>query len=1052
MKFNLLLKKSYKIVLALAILVTFFTASGDLFCTSYTAPDYPLLSLTGVNVRYNSAWYLDGRIVIPPSFSKDKPREILVPVFIENHWVRSSEYRPEFASIKEIQSFSFKLQYDDRALKAIDIVTAHPVPYALGEQGEITDSRFLSSDGTFYEPLAKGFQFSVSDYQDTTYRRYLGDNNQNADNMHGRSIKITAVGPNLPQSSSTLDEEYKILLYVRFQVVPDYLTPGQTGEGNNTYLYIGPDSIKYNDKYVSENPFPALNPSWQPTDYPGLAGVREAAGSTLSLKPGAIRVYITSKVPSFGYYMEKYADTDPIAVTKSNDLYPDLGEEYNIVDPFTVDSGAVALNMNTAVRLLKVTTLSGTRLNDITVESDQPWLEFKSDMNRGLHNIINYTRLGSIPRLDAIIPDAGYLDATNNIVLPEKPVWLDVKCNPEKLPTTNGEYTGIYTGYLTFKSPTSYVDPVKVKVTFIYQRPAYEPNLYTTTGSHRGIALKLKTDVDSTNLVFGVGPRATQGVDTLFGESTYSFPMTAFSARWFPVNTDAPALLKANGFRDVSPSYDLPAFASRDIRSINDTLRSITYWCKFLSNNYPVVLSWDPKDFPESAQLYLHYTDANGNAQFLSMRDGNPEDGGRLSYTLTDKNLKDFYIEYTLPRVIKFVDEYGKPLIQKGWNLLSLPVRPSNATWNVVYPHAMNKPYAYFVDGWQAQYDAMKPGVGYFIKYSDVIDQQFAGSYLGVISQATGDPINLFPGWNAIGALSDPIGIDDIQFDQYENTPYIAQSDYTLDFGVYCYKTDSGFEEVAELKPGMGYFIKVGRNDDHSDEAHAYLKLVAPAKGKLSIGQYVNENKELTASQSVKLNIRDNAQHTSTLLLSSDKNANTSIFELPPTPVSNLFDIRFANNGRMDNSNKSVVKMQGITYPVAFEMNNADANYTFVDAVSGQVLGTINKGTTKTIEINKTLGDQIAVEKEVVNDFSINNYPNPVESISTVSFTVPEKQLVSVKLFDIFGNEVNSLLNEVVDAGSHDLRLNVANLASGAYICRLTAGKFTTSLTINVVK
>lgn len=1047
MKFNLLLKKSCK-MLGLAALVTFFIASGDLFCKSYTAPDYPLLSLTGKDIKYNSDWYKDGRLVVPPAVSKDKPREILVPVFIENHWVKSSEWGASYASMREIQSFSFKIQYDERALRAIDVVTAHPVPYSLGENGDITDSRYLGGDGQFYEPLASGFQFSVADYKDTTYRRYLGDNNLDADNLHGRSFKITAVGPRLPQSSSTLDEEYKVLLYVRFQVIPDYTTQGQTGEGNTTFMYIGPDSIKYNDKFVTENPFPTVQPNWQPNDYPGLAGIRESAGSTLPLKPGAIKVLVTSKVPTFDFYMDKTTNVDPISKSITNKTYSDFGEEFTINDPFTVDS-LLATNANTAVKLLEMTTLSGTRLQDISIESDQPWLLFRSDPSRSTRTISDWTRSGSIPRLDAIVPEDGFLDATNTMVYPDSPVWLDVLCNPGAL-IANQEATGIYNGTLTFKSAFSYVDPVKVKVTFIFLRPPYEPDLYKTDGNHRGIALRLTANADTTNMVFGVGPRATDGIDTLFGEGAYTNPMTAFGARWFPLSTKD-ANLQANGYRDNFPSYAMPQYASRDIRSISDTMRSLTYWCKFLTNNYPVVISWDPADIPADAQVYLKYQDANGDYQYKSLREGNPEDGGRLSYTLTNKNLKEFFIEYTLPKVIKFVDDYGNPIIQKGWNLLSLPVRPSNATWNVVYPHAQNKPYAYFVDGWQAQDEVLKPGVGYFVKYSDDIDQQFAGSYIGVISQATGDPIALFPGWNAIGALSDPINVSSIKFDQYEQDP-VAQLDYALENGIYGYTTNEGYKEVTELRPGMGYFVKVGRTDESNDKAHAYLNLSVPAKAKLATDSYVNSSKELTTAQSAKLNVRDNAQHSATLLLSNDNNVKVANFELPPTPAYNMFDVRFANNARLDNSNKAVVKLQGITYPVALQMTNSNSNYKFVDAISGKVLGSIVKGSTQSIEINSTVGDAIAVETESVSDYSINVYPNPAETVSQVSYSVPEKQFVSIKLFDIFGNEVSTLVNQVVDGGQNYASLNVANLASGSYICKFTAGNYTTSFTINVVK
>ena len=73
------------------------------------------------------------------------------------------------------------------------------------------------------------------------------------------------------------------------------------------------------------------------------------------------------------------------------------------------------------------------------------------------------------------------------------------------------------------------------------------------------------------------------------------------------------------------------------------------------------------------------------------------------------------------------------------------------------------------------------------------------------------------------------------------------------------------------------------------------------------------------------------------------------------------------------------------------------------------------------------------------------NYPNPFNSNTIIEFNLPQSSNVSLKIFDLIGNEVASLLNEFIDAGPKKVNFEVVkyNLASGVYFYRLTADGFT---------
>jgi hypothetical protein len=68
-----------------------------------------------------------------------------------------------------------------------------------------------------------------------------------------------------------------------------------------------------------------------------------------------------------------------------------------------------------------------------------------------------------------------------------------------------------------------------------------------------------------------------------------------------------------------------------------------------------------------------------------------------------------------------------------------------------------------------------------------------------------------------------------------------------------------------------------------------------------------------------------------------------------------------------------------------------------------------------------------------------NNYPNPFNPSTTISFTVPEKASVTMKVYNMIGQEVVNLTNQEYAAGTHTINFNAAGLSSGVYICTMKA-------------
>jgi hypothetical protein len=80
------------------------------------------------------------------------------------------------------------------------------------------------------------------------------------------------------------------------------------------------------------------------------------------------------------------------------------------------------------------------------------------------------------------------------------------------------------------------------------------------------------------------------------------------------------------------------------------------------------------------------------------------------------------------------------------------------------------------------------------------------------------------------------------------------------------------------------------------------------------------------------------------------------------------------------------------------------------------------------------------------------NYPNPFNPSTTIEFQIPNSQFVSLKIYNILGEEVATLISKKLKAGSHTVRFNAAHLASGVYLYRLTAGRFILTKKLVVIR
>ena len=85
-------------------------------------------------------------------------------------------------------------------------------------------------------------------------------------------------------------------------------------------------------------------------------------------------------------------------------------------------------------------------------------------------------------------------------------------------------------------------------------------------------------------------------------------------------------------------------------------------------------------------------------------------------------------------------------------------------------------------------------------------------------------------------------------------------------------------------------------------------------------------------------------------------------------------------------------------------------------------------------------------DKLTASSFELfNNYPNPFNPTTIIEYSVVSNEYVSLKVYDMLGKEITTLVNEQKSAGKYKVNFDASSLASGVYIYKLTAGNFSDS-------
>jgi len=81
--------------------------------------------------------------------------------------------------------------------------------------------------------------------------------------------------------------------------------------------------------------------------------------------------------------------------------------------------------------------------------------------------------------------------------------------------------------------------------------------------------------------------------------------------------------------------------------------------------------------------------------------------------------------------------------------------------------------------------------------------------------------------------------------------------------------------------------------------------------------------------------------------------------------------------------------------------------------------------------------------EQVPTEFSLSqNFPNPFNPSTKIKYSVPQSSNVVIKVFDVLGNEIETLVNEEKTSGTYEVTWYAEQLPSGVYFYQLQAGEY----------
>jgi len=351
----------------------------------------------------------------------------------------------------------------------------------------------------------------------------------------------------------------------------------------------------------------------------------------------------------------------------------------------------------------------------------------------------------------------------------------------------------------------------------------------------------------------------------------------------------------------------------------------------------------------------------------------------------------------------------------EDWNLVGLPLDVEDTSYNLLFPESIDGTLYSFDDGYTLE-TSLVHGEGYWLRFTASGSTAMEGTPINELV------ISLHQDWNLISGISETVFINSV-FDPNNiivpNTLYSFSEGYTLS---------------DELIPGKGYWIR------------------SYGEGNITIFSNAGSGKSRFVNRLSDANTISFNGQTLYFGVEIPKEEILS-YSLPPKPPAGALDVRYAGDWKVvHNGGEIEVMNNSESLKIDYSIYHDVYDWVLIDQSTGDEYKLNSSGT---IEIIGD-ADRFSLMKRsgsIPEKYTLaQNYPNPFNPVTSISYSVPASGPVSLKVYDLLGEEVSTVVEGEHKVGFHTAQFDGSHLSSGVYFYRLSSKDHTITKKLILMK
>ena len=338
------------------------------------------------------------------------------------------------------------------------------------------------------------------------------------------------------------------------------------------------------------------------------------------------------------------------------------------------------------------------------------------------------------------------------------------------------------------------------------------------------------------------------------------------------------------------------------------------------------------------------------------------------------------------------------------WNMVGLPVIMANSNFQSVFPTSITGS-SYGYNGEYTQEEELELGRGYWLRFSDSGSTDITGTSMNELE------VEISEDWNIISGHSQVINIDEDIDDPLD----------ILIAGTF-YEFNGNYVATPLMIPGKGYWVR------------------SSGEGVITFSSSVRLTKSRHFQPQENLNTIT-LKHGDLYFGNDVEVKNPLGYSLPPKPPTGAKDIRFSSDTKLCESDECMIEVMNDGSPLTFACEIKDGESWEIVDKSGSVFECDGvqvldfEGELETYVLRKSTTPKVPVEFALFPA-----HPNPFNPVTTIQFSISDvetMQATSLRIYDITGKLVETLVDEKLSTRNHSVKWNAEGVSSGVYFVLL---------------